>query len=155
MASKPCSNLVHAVEPTDQYHWHHNPDTDNWITSHWFDNESELVPLPFPSPAPVPEPETNLTAPAPLLFAASPTPVADTTDSHASQTTTSTISSMSTQATANTTLEALLTCLVNQQQSQQAQLDAIKDAFKANKDQGAVIAKPAVFKGNVDDVIAL
>ncbi|KAK1221879.1 hypothetical protein PQX77_015299 [Marasmius sp. AFHP31] len=137
-----------------------------------FDDESELVPLPFPSPAPVPEPETDLTAPAPLLFAAPPTSVgsgpatprplsvlshrspspADTTDSHASQTTTSTISSMSTQATANTTLEALLTRLVNQQQSQQAQLDAIKDAFKANKDEGAVIAKPAIFKGDADNV---
>ncbi|KAK1217699.1 hypothetical protein PQX77_019647 [Marasmius sp. AFHP31] len=58
---------------------------------------------------------------------------------------------MSTQSTANATLEALLTCLVNQQ-SQQAQLDAIRDAFKANKDEGAVIAKPAVFKGDVDDV---
>ncbi|KAK1219688.1 hypothetical protein PQX77_017583 [Marasmius sp. AFHP31] len=115
---------------------------------------------------------TDLTAPAPLLFAAPPTPVgsgpatpqplsvlshqspspADTTDSHTSQTTTSTISSMSTQATANTTLKALLTCLVNQQQSQQAQLDAIKDTFKANKDEGAVIAKPTVFKGDVDGV---
>ncbi|KAK1234138.1 hypothetical protein PQX77_002650 [Marasmius sp. AFHP31] len=41
---------------------------------------------------------------------------------------------MSTQSTANATLEALLTHLVNQQQSQQAQLNAIKDAFKANKD---------------------
>ncbi|KAK1216419.1 hypothetical protein PQX77_020959 [Marasmius sp. AFHP31] len=59
---------------------------------------------------------------------------------------------MSTQATANTTLKALLTHLVDQQQSQQAQLDAIQDAFKANKDEGAVIAKPAVFKGDVDDV---
>ncbi|KAK1220042.1 hypothetical protein PQX77_017215 [Marasmius sp. AFHP31] len=59
---------------------------------------------------------------------------------------------MSTQATANTTLEALLTCLVDQQQSQQAQLDAIKDTFKANKGEGAIIAKPAVFKGNADDV---
>ncbi|KAK1229008.1 hypothetical protein PQX77_002457 [Marasmius sp. AFHP31] len=60
---------------------------------------------------------------------------------------------MSTQSTANATLEALLTCLVNQQQSQQAQLDAIRDAFKANKDEGTVIAKPAVFKGNADDVV--
>ncbi|KAK1221565.1 hypothetical protein PQX77_015625 [Marasmius sp. AFHP31] len=59
---------------------------------------------------------------------------------------------MSTQATASTTLETLLTCLVNQQQSQQAQLDAIRDAFKANKDEGAVIAKPTVFKGDADDV---
>ncbi|KAK1215579.1 hypothetical protein PQX77_021810 [Marasmius sp. AFHP31] len=58
---------------------------------------------------------------------------------------------MSTQSTANGTLEALLTHLVNQQQSQQAQLDAIRDAFKANKDEGAVTAKPAVFKGNVDN----
>ncbi|KAK1227706.1 hypothetical protein PQX77_009257, partial [Marasmius sp. AFHP31] len=33
-----------------------------------------------------------------------------------------------------------------------AQLDAIRDAFKANKDEGAVIAKPAVFKGDVNDV---
>ncbi|KAK1230202.1 hypothetical protein PQX77_006711 [Marasmius sp. AFHP31] len=59
---------------------------------------------------------------------------------------------MSTQTTANFTLEALLTHLVDQQQSQQAQLDAIKDAFKANKDKGAVIAKPAVFKGDADNV---
>ncbi|KAK1228971.1 hypothetical protein PQX77_007981 [Marasmius sp. AFHP31] len=59
---------------------------------------------------------------------------------------------MSTQSTANTTLEALLTHLVDQQQSQQAQLNAIKDAFKANKDEGAVIAKPAVFKGDADNV---
>ncbi|KAK1224984.1 hypothetical protein PQX77_012087 [Marasmius sp. AFHP31] len=59
---------------------------------------------------------------------------------------------MSTQSAANTTLESLLSHLINQQQSQQAQLDAIKDAFKANKDEGAVIAKPAVFKGNADDV---
>ncbi|KAK1216114.1 hypothetical protein PQX77_021260 [Marasmius sp. AFHP31] len=42
--------------------------------------------------------------------------------------------------------------LVNQQQSQQAQLDAIRDAFKANKDEKAVIAKPAAFKGDADDV---
>ncbi|KAK1223236.1 hypothetical protein PQX77_013900 [Marasmius sp. AFHP31] len=59
---------------------------------------------------------------------------------------------MSTQSTANTTLKALLTCLINQQQSQQAQLDAIRDAFKANKDEGTVIAKPAIFNGNVNDV---
>ncbi|KAK1233268.1 hypothetical protein PQX77_003579 [Marasmius sp. AFHP31] len=59
---------------------------------------------------------------------------------------------MSTQAIANATLETLLTHLVNQQQSQQAQLDAIRDAFRANKDEGAVIAKPATFKGNADDV---
>ncbi|KAK1234022.1 hypothetical protein PQX77_002782 [Marasmius sp. AFHP31] len=59
---------------------------------------------------------------------------------------------MSTQSTANTTLEALLTHLVDQQQSQQAQLNAIKDTFKANKDEGAVIAKPTIFKGNADDV---
>ncbi|KAK1223492.1 hypothetical protein PQX77_013634 [Marasmius sp. AFHP31] len=59
---------------------------------------------------------------------------------------------MSTQATANATLETLLTRLVNQQQSQQAQLDAIRDAFKANKDEGAVIAKPTAFKGDTDDV---
>ncbi|KAK1218953.1 hypothetical protein PQX77_018341 [Marasmius sp. AFHP31] len=59
---------------------------------------------------------------------------------------------MSTQSTANTTLEALLICLVDQQQSQQAQLDAIKDAFKANKDKGVIIARPAVFKGGADDV---
>ncbi|KAK1221883.1 hypothetical protein PQX77_015303 [Marasmius sp. AFHP31] len=59
---------------------------------------------------------------------------------------------MSTQTTANTTLKTLLSCLINQQQSQQAQLDAIKDTFKANKDEGAVIAKPAVFKGDVDGV---
>ncbi|KAK1216339.1 hypothetical protein PQX77_021040 [Marasmius sp. AFHP31] len=31
-------------------------------------------------------------------------------------------------------------------------LNAIKDTFKANKDEGAVIAKPAVFKGNADNV---
>ncbi|KAK1217948.1 hypothetical protein PQX77_019387, partial [Marasmius sp. AFHP31] len=59
---------------------------------------------------------------------------------------------VSTQSTANATLEVLLTRLVNQQQSQQAQLNAIKDAFKANKDEGAVIAKPAICKGNADDV---
>ncbi|KAK1219909.1 hypothetical protein PQX77_017346 [Marasmius sp. AFHP31] len=59
---------------------------------------------------------------------------------------------MSTQSTTNITLKALFTCLINQQQSQQAQLNAIKDAFQANKDEGAVIAKPAVFKGNADDV---
>ncbi|KAK1225947.1 hypothetical protein PQX77_011079 [Marasmius sp. AFHP31] len=41
---------------------------------------------------------------------------------------------------------------LNQQQSQQAQLDAIKDTFKANKDEGSVIAKPAVFKGDADNV---
>ncbi|KAK1218645.1 hypothetical protein PQX77_018652 [Marasmius sp. AFHP31] len=112
------------------------------------------------------------TASAALLFAAPPTPVGsgpvtpqplsalshqspsptDTTDSHASHTTTSTISSMFTQSAANTTLETLLSRLIDQQQSQQAQLDAIKDAFKANKDEGAVIAKPTVFKGNTDDV---
>ncbi|KAK1219440.1 hypothetical protein PQX77_017846 [Marasmius sp. AFHP31] len=59
---------------------------------------------------------------------------------------------MSTQLTANTTLKALLTCLINQQQSQQAQLDAIRDAFKATKDDGTVIAKPTIFKGNADNV---
>ncbi|KAK1224812.1 hypothetical protein PQX77_012266 [Marasmius sp. AFHP31] len=59
---------------------------------------------------------------------------------------------MSTQSTENATLQALLTCLVDQQQSQQAQLDAICDAFHANKDEGAIITKPAVFKGNADDV---
>ncbi|KAK1221877.1 hypothetical protein PQX77_015297 [Marasmius sp. AFHP31] len=59
---------------------------------------------------------------------------------------------MSTQSAANTTLKSLLSRLVDQQQSQQAQLNAIKDAFKANKDEGAVIAKPAVFKGDADDV---
>ncbi|KAK1221437.1 hypothetical protein PQX77_015744 [Marasmius sp. AFHP31] len=59
---------------------------------------------------------------------------------------------MSTQSTANATLEGLVTHLVDQQQSQQAQLDAIKDTFKANKDEGAVIAKPAVFKGDADDM---
>ncbi|KAK1222373.1 hypothetical protein PQX77_014786 [Marasmius sp. AFHP31] len=59
---------------------------------------------------------------------------------------------MSTQSTANATLETLLNRLVEQQQSQQAQLNAIKDTFKANKDEGAVIAKPAVFKGDADDV---
>ncbi|KAK1216228.1 hypothetical protein PQX77_021142 [Marasmius sp. AFHP31] len=59
---------------------------------------------------------------------------------------------MSTQSAANATLESLLNHLVDQQQSQQAQLNAIKDAFKANKDEGAVIAKPAVFKGDADNV---
>ncbi|KAK1215965.1 hypothetical protein PQX77_021413, partial [Marasmius sp. AFHP31] len=137
-----------------------------------FEDKSEPVPQPFPSPAPVPEPETILPTPDSLPFAAPPTPVgsgpatprplsvlshrspspADTTDSHASHTTTSTIYSMSTQSTANATLKALLTCRVNQQQSQQAQLNTIKDAFKANKDEGAVIAKPAVFKGDADNV---
>ncbi|KAK1228000.1 hypothetical protein PQX77_008975, partial [Marasmius sp. AFHP31] len=131
-----------------------------------FPDGSELVPLLFPSPTSTPEPKTNLTASAALPFAAPPTPVgsgpatpqplsvlshrspspAETTDSHASQTTTSTISSMSTQAASNATLESLLS------QSQQAQLDTIKDAFKANKDEGAVIAKPAVIKGDADDV---
>ncbi|KAK1219906.1 hypothetical protein PQX77_017359 [Marasmius sp. AFHP31] len=92
MASKLCSNLVHTVDPTDQYHWHFNPDTDNWRTcelqpcphadplnsipqARQFPDKSELLPLPFPSPAPVPEPETDLTASAPLLFTAPPTPV--------------------------------------------------------------------------------
>ncbi|KAK1220075.1 hypothetical protein PQX77_017174 [Marasmius sp. AFHP31] len=59
---------------------------------------------------------------------------------------------MSTQSAANATLESLLSRLIDRQESQQAQLDAIKDAFKANKDEGAVIAKPAVFKGNADGV---
>ncbi|KAK1217880.1 hypothetical protein PQX77_019449 [Marasmius sp. AFHP31] len=189
MASKPCSNLVHAVDPADQHHWHCNPETRNWRTcelhtclhadplnsipqARQFSDGSELVPLPFPSPTPAPQPETNFTASAALPFVAPPTPVgsgpatprplsalshrspspAETTDSHTSQTTTSSISSMSTQATASATLEFLLTRLVNQQQSQQAQLDAIRDTFKANKDEGAVIAKPAAFKGNADDV---
>ncbi|KAK1229995.1 hypothetical protein PQX77_006928, partial [Marasmius sp. AFHP31] len=134
-----------------------------------FNNGSELVLLPFPSPTPAPELETDLTASAALLFAAPPTPVGsgpatprplsvllhrspsptNTTDYHA---TTSTISSMSTQSAANATLESLLSCLIDQQQSQQAQLDAIKDTFKAKKDEGAVIAKPAVFKGDADNV---
>ncbi|KAK1217871.1 hypothetical protein PQX77_019462 [Marasmius sp. AFHP31] len=185
-AFKPCLNLVHAVDPADQRHWHHNPETSNWRIcelqpcphadplnsiprTRQFPDGSELVPLSFPSPTPTPEPETDLTASAALPFAALPTPVGsgpatprplsvlshrspsptDTTDSH---TTTSTISSMSTQSTANTTLESLLSRLVDQQQSQQAQLNAIKDAFKANKNEGAVIAKPAVFKGDADDI---
>ncbi|KAK1218187.1 hypothetical protein PQX77_019139 [Marasmius sp. AFHP31] len=134
-----------------------------------FNDGSELVPLSFPSPTPAPEPETDLTASAASSSAAPPTPVGsgpatprplsvlshqslsptDTTNSH---TTTSTVSSISTQSAANATLESLLFCLVDQQQSQQAQLNAIKDAFKANKDEGAVIAKPAVFKGDADDV---
>ncbi|KAK1217616.1 hypothetical protein PQX77_019725 [Marasmius sp. AFHP31] len=59
---------------------------------------------------------------------------------------------MSTQATASATLESLLSRLIDLQEAQQAQLDAIKDTFKANKDEGAVIAKPAVFKGDADDV---
>ncbi|KAK1216262.1 hypothetical protein PQX77_021114 [Marasmius sp. AFHP31] len=59
---------------------------------------------------------------------------------------------MSTQSAANATLESLLSRLVDQQQSQQAQLNAIKDTFKANKDKGAVIAKPAIFKGDAGDV---
>ncbi|KAK1218032.1 hypothetical protein PQX77_019297 [Marasmius sp. AFHP31] len=138
-------------------------------TGDLFPDGSELVPLPFPSPIPAPEPETDLAASAVLPFAAPPTPVGsgpatprplsvlshrspsptDTTDSH---TTTSTISSMSNQSTANATLETLLNRLVEQQQSQQAQLNAIKDAFKANKDEGAIIAKPAIFKGDADDV---
>ncbi|KAK1217600.1 hypothetical protein PQX77_019749 [Marasmius sp. AFHP31] len=86
--------------------------------------------------------------PLSVLSHRSPSPT-DTTDSH---TTTSTISSMSTQSTANATLETLLARLVDQQQSQQAQLDAIKDAFKANKDEGAVIAEPTAFKGDADNV---
>ncbi|KAK1217454.1 hypothetical protein PQX77_019891 [Marasmius sp. AFHP31] len=188
-ASKPCSNLVHAVDPADQHHWHRHPENRNWRLcelhtcphvdplnsipqARQFSDGSELVPLPFPSPTPAPEPEADLTASAALLFIAPPTPVgsgpatprplsalshrspspAETTDSHTSQTTTSSISSMSTQATASTTLGSLLTHLVNQQQSQQAQMDAIRDTFKANKDEGAVIAKPAAFKGDVDDV---
>ncbi|KAK1216331.1 hypothetical protein PQX77_021043 [Marasmius sp. AFHP31] len=137
-----------------------------------FPDGSELVPLLFPSPTPAPEPETNLTAFTALPFDAPPTPIgsgpatpqplsvlshrspspAETTDSHASQTTTSTISSMSTQATASATLESLLSRLIDRQKAQQAQLDATKDTFKANKDEGAVIAKPAVFKGDADDV---
>ncbi|KAK1217587.1 hypothetical protein PQX77_019756 [Marasmius sp. AFHP31] len=186
MASKPCSNLVHTVDPADQHHWHCNPETSNWRTCElqpcphadplnsipqacWFNNRSELVPLLFPSPASAPEPETNLTASAALPFAAPPTPVGsgpatpqplsvllhqspsptDTTDSH---TTTSRISSMSTQSAANATLKSLLSHLIDQKQSQQAQLNAIKDAFKANKDEGAVITKPAVFKGDADNV---
>ncbi|KAK1215274.1 hypothetical protein PQX77_022126 [Marasmius sp. AFHP31] len=48
---------------------------------------------------------------------------------------------MSTQSTTNATLEALLTRLVDQQQSQQAQLDAIRDTFKANKDEGPICPK--------------
>ncbi|KAK1218042.1 hypothetical protein PQX77_019293, partial [Marasmius sp. AFHP31] len=59
---------------------------------------------------------------------------------------------MSTQSVANTTLETLLAHLVNQQQFQQEQLNTIKDAFKANKDEGTIIAKPAIFKGDADDV---
>ncbi|KAK1230430.1 hypothetical protein PQX77_006484, partial [Marasmius sp. AFHP31] len=59
---------------------------------------------------------------------------------------------MSTQATTNATLEALPTCLVDQKQSQQDQLNTIEDTFKTNKDKGTVIAKPAVFRGNADDV---
>ncbi|KAK1215448.1 hypothetical protein PQX77_021931 [Marasmius sp. AFHP31] len=188
-ASKPCLNLIHAVDPADQNHWHCNPETRNWRTcelqtcphtdplnsilrARQFPDGSELVPLPFPSPTPAPEPETDLTASAALPFAAQPAPVgsgpatprplsvlshrspspAETTDLHASQTTTSTISSMSTQATASATLESLLSRLIDRQETQQAQLDAIKDAFNANKDEGAVIAKPTVFKGDVDDV---
>ncbi|KAK1217773.1 hypothetical protein PQX77_019565 [Marasmius sp. AFHP31] len=140
-------------------------------TGELFPDGSELVPLLFPSPTPAPEPVTDLTASAALLFAAPPTPVgsgpatsrplsvlshrspspAETTDSHASQTTTSTISSMSTQATASATLESLLSHLIDRQEAQQAQLDAIKDVFKANKDEGAVITKPTVFKGDADD----
>ncbi|KAK1234020.1 hypothetical protein PQX77_002787 [Marasmius sp. AFHP31] len=56
---------------------------------------------------------------------------------------------MSTQSATNTTLETLLSHLIDQQQSQ---LNAIKNTFKANKDEGAIIAKPAVFKGNADGV---
>ncbi|KAK1217946.1 hypothetical protein PQX77_019385 [Marasmius sp. AFHP31] len=59
---------------------------------------------------------------------------------------------MSTQSAANATLKTLFSGLIDQQQSQQAQLNAIKDAFKANKAEGAVIAKPTIFKGNADDV---
>ncbi|KAK1222101.1 hypothetical protein PQX77_015075 [Marasmius sp. AFHP31] len=58
----------------------------------------------------------------------------------------------STQSVANTTLKTLLAHLIEQQQSQQEQLNTIKDAFKANKDKGAVIAKPTVFKGDADIV---
>ncbi|KAK1218225.1 hypothetical protein PQX77_019090 [Marasmius sp. AFHP31] len=185
MASKPYSNLVHAVNPANQHHWHRNPETSNWRTcelqtcphgnplnsilqARRFNDGSKLVPLLFCSPTPALEPETDLIS-AVLPFAAPPTPVGsgpatprplsvlshrsssptDTTGSHNS---TSTISSMSTQSAANATLESLLSRLINQQQSQQAQLDAIKDTFKANKDEGAVIAKPAVFKGNADNM---
>jgi len=42
--------------------------------------------------------------------------------------------------------------LIDNQRSQQEQLDAIKDAFSSNKDEGAVIAKPGVFKGDAEDV---
>ncbi|KAK1228822.1 hypothetical protein PQX77_008131, partial [Marasmius sp. AFHP31] len=94
-----------------------------------FHNRSELVPLPFPSPTPTPEPETDLTASATLPFAAPPTPHVYSIHH-----------------------QCLLSRLVDQQQSQQAQLNAIKDTFKANKDEGAVIAKPAVFKGDADNV---
>ncbi|KAK1217736.1 hypothetical protein PQX77_019608 [Marasmius sp. AFHP31] len=59
---------------------------------------------------------------------------------------------MSTQSATNATLESLLSRLIDQQQSQQAQLNAIKDTFKANKDEGAVIAKPAILKGDADNV---
>ncbi|KAK1235768.1 hypothetical protein PQX77_000997 [Marasmius sp. AFHP31] len=59
---------------------------------------------------------------------------------------------MSTQATASATLKSLLSRLIDRQEAQQAQLDAIKDALKANKDEGAVIAKPAIFKGDAYDV---
>ncbi|KAK1215974.1 hypothetical protein PQX77_021407 [Marasmius sp. AFHP31] len=59
---------------------------------------------------------------------------------------------MPTQSTANATLETLLSRLIDQQHSKQAQLNAVKNTFKANKDEGAVIAKPTVFKGNADDV---
>ncbi|KAK1217589.1 hypothetical protein PQX77_019758 [Marasmius sp. AFHP31] len=91
-ASKPCSNLVHAVDPADQHHWHLNPKTSDWRTcdlqpcphadplnsiaqARRFPDGSTLVPLPFPSPTPAPELETDLTAFAALLFAAPPTPV--------------------------------------------------------------------------------
>ncbi|KAK1215692.1 hypothetical protein PQX77_021697 [Marasmius sp. AFHP31] len=51
-----------------------------------------------------------------------------------------------------TNLTASAVLLIAAPPTPQAQLDAIKDAFKANKDEGAVIAKSTVFKGNVDDV---
>ncbi|KAK1218581.1 hypothetical protein PQX77_018729 [Marasmius sp. AFHP31] len=58
---------------------------------------------------------------------------------------------MSTQSVTNTTLETLFAHLIDQQQSQQEQLNTIKDAFKANKDKGAIIVKPAIFNNDADN----
>ncbi|KAK1223682.1 hypothetical protein PQX77_013440 [Marasmius sp. AFHP31] len=119
MASKPCSNLIHAVDPADHYHWRLDPKTDNWRTC-------DLQPCPHTNPLnsiaqPRWFPDGDTTASTPLPFAATPTPLISLT------------------YTPSKPLPLLSpACLLN--------------AFKANKDEGAVIAKPAVFKGDADNV---